>query len=152
MPFTRPLINIEEAIKLNLIREEVIVQSGKTEYKTTKMQLIPFMDRLEMEKYYDEASLVICQAGVGSIMMGLKKNKKILSMARLKEFDEHIDDHQLEILHVFSIENYIMPWGIDNGLEELLIKMKTFEPKKYPFQEEKISDTIINYLNNNIRK
>ena len=110
MPFTRPLIEIDAAIRDGLLPEPVIVQSGKTLYSSERMQLTPFFDKLELERMYEQASLIICQAGVGSIMLGLRQKKKVISIARLAKFDEHIDDHQLEILDVFSKSGAVLAW------------------------------------------
>lgn len=144
-PFTRPLIEIETAIKSGVIKEKVIVQSGATHFQSAHMTLVPFYGSHELEALCEEASYVICQAGVGSIMMGLRKSKKVIAVPRLKDYNEHIDDHQLEILHVFSKNHYILPWR-DEKLETVIAKLNSFVPAQYPFQEEKISDAIINYL------
>lgn len=152
MPFTRPLIEIENAVKDGIIKEQVIVQSGKTDYNSRYMKLVPFFDQEELQKHYEEASLIICQAGVGSIMLGLKKRKKVIAIARLKKNHEHIDDHQTEILHVFSVNNYILPWQGEGDLKNILQNISSFNAVSYPFHEEKISDAIIDYLNNTFKK
>src|ERR1700733_928427 len=100
MPFTRPLIEIDQAISAGLLPSPVVVQSGKTTYSSPHMTLVPFYDKDELERMYETASLIISQAGVGSIMQGLRRHKKVIAIARLSKFDEHIDDHQLEILDV----------------------------------------------------
>lgn len=148
-PFTRPLQEIELAIETGLIKDDVIVQGGKTEFDSKYMKIVPFFDRIELEDLYNKADLIICQAGAGSIMMGMEKNKKIISIARLKKFDEHIDDHQKEILDVFSKNNYIIPWGGGN-LPAILEKVAAFKPEKYPFGNHKIEDSIIKYIEENL--
>src|ERR1700685_393156 len=95
MPFTRPLVEIEGAVRQGLITQPVVVQSGNTIYASSYMELVPFYGKEDLEQMYERAALVICQAGVGSIMLGLRKKKKVIAIARLSEFDEHIDDHQL---------------------------------------------------------
>ncbi len=77
------------------------------------MQLTLFFDKLELERMYEQASLIICQAGVGSIMLGPRQKKKVISIARLAKFDEHIDGHQLEILDVFSKSGAALAWRGD---------------------------------------
>jgi UDP-N-acetylglucosamine transferase subunit ALG13 len=150
MPFQRPLIEIEKLIKKGVINQEVVVQSGHTRYESSLMRLIPFMSHEEFEGFYEKADLIICQAGVGSIIMGLKKNKKVISLARKFEFNEHIDNHQDEILHVFSVQNYILKWDAQTDLEDLLINIGNYQPKPYPFSEEKVSTKIIEFINQNL--
>jgi len=95
---------------------------------------------------YERATLVMCQAGVGSIMLGLRKRKTIIAIARRAAYDEHIDDHQLEILDVFSKLGSVLPWRGEGDLPEVLARAADFTPVPYPFGEEKISRTILEFL------
>ena len=152
MPFTRPLVEIDGAIRRGLISEPVIVQSGKTAFESQRMELVPFFGKEELEQMYERASLVICQAGVGSIMLGLRKQKKVISIARLSEFDEHIDDHQLEILNVFAQTGAVLPWTGRGDLHEVLGRVDNFTSAGYPFGKERISGEILNYLAATVRR
>src|SRR6202034_621264 len=100
MPFIRPLKEIERLIIAGVIKENVIVQAGVTQFPTNHMDIYSFFDKDAFDKLYNEASLIITHAGEGSIILGLKNNKKIISIARLMKYNEHIDDHQLDILNV----------------------------------------------------
>jgi UDP-N-acetylglucosamine transferase subunit ALG13 len=151
MPFTRPLIEIEAAVRQGLLPQPVVVQSGNTSYSSPCLNLVPFFGKDELERHYEQADLVICQAGVGSIMLGLRKQKKVISIARLAKFDEHIDDHQLEILEVFAKSGAVLAWQGAGDLSEVLAMAKTFVSAGYPFGQEKISAEILRYLNENVR-
>ena len=146
MPFVRPLAEIERAAERGLLHGPIIVQCGKTYYESQRLQLVPFFGREELERLYEQASLVICQAGVGSIMLGLRKGKKVIAIARRRRHDEHIDDHQLEILDVFSKAGNILPWNGDGDLPQVLERAANFVPAPYPFGEELISQAILAYL------
>ncbi len=151
MPFTRPLIEIDAAIRDGLLPEPVIVQSGKTLYSSERMQLTPFFDKLELERMYEQASLIICQAGVGSIMLGLRQKKKVISIARLAKFDEHIDDHQLEILDVFSKSGAVLAWRGEGDLRDVLTRAQAFVSAGYPFAKERVSLEILRYLEASVK-
>ena len=146
MPFTRPLIEIDAALRAGLLPTPVVVQSGKTDFVSPQMTLTPFFDKHELERKYEDASLIICQAGVGSIMQGLRKHKKVIAIARLSKFDEHIDDHQLEILDVFSKSGAVLAWQGNGDLSEVLRRAETFVSAGYPFGQEKISAEILHFL------
>ena len=150
MPFVRPLREIEQASIRGLLPEPVIVQSGNTQYASLRLELVPFFGKEELERMYDQATLIICQAGVGSIMLGLRKHKRIISIARLSRFDEHIDDHQLEILDVFSRIGAVLPWRGEGDLAEVLARVQSFVPVGYRFTQERISSTILEYLRRSI--
>jgi UDP-N-acetylglucosamine transferase subunit ALG13 len=152
MPFVRPLAQIEEAIRQGVIREPVVVQNGRTAYSSPAMQCVPFFGKQQLEQMYEDASLIICQAGVGSIMLGLRKNKKVISIARLAKFDEHIDDHQLEILDVFAKSGAVLPWKGDGDLPDVMKRAEGFISAGYPFSEENISRSILDYLEANVKR
>jgi UDP-N-acetylglucosamine transferase subunit ALG13 len=113
---------------------------------------VPYFGKEELEQMYERAALVICQAGVGSIMLGLRKQKKVISIARLSEFDEHIDDHQLEILNVFAQTGAVLPWAGRGDLDAVLGRVDGFTSAGYPFAEERISGEILNYLASTVRR
>ena len=48
---------------------------------------------------------------------GKIKNKKVIAVPRLKEFREHVDDHQLEIIRKLKQE----------GLIEMVLELKDLE-------------------------
>lgn len=146
MPFVRPLAEIEQAAARGVLGEPIMVQSGKTTFESGHMTLVPFFDKEALETMYEGASLIISQAGVGSIMTGLRKHKKVIAIARRRTYDEHIDDHQLEILDVFSKAGAILPWRGEGDLESVLAEIPRFIPTPYPFTEEKISGAILEYL------
>ena len=146
MPFVRPLREIELAAKDGLLPEPVVVQSGNTQYTSARLTLVPFFDREELERMYEQATIIICQAGVGSIMLGLRKHKKIISIARLSRIDEHIDDHQLEILELFSQIGAVLSWKGDGDLTDVLARAQSFVPAGYRFTRERVSSTILEYL------
>jgi len=146
MPFTRPLAEIERAAAQQLLPQPIVVQAGKTSYESRHMRIVPFFGREELERMYEQASLLICQAGVGSIMLGLRKGKKVIGIARRRQFDEHIDDHQLEILEVFAKAGNILPWEGNGDLPAVLERARDFVPAAYPFAAERISGAILEYL------
>jgi UDP-N-acetylglucosamine transferase subunit ALG13 len=151
MPFIRPLLEIDAAARRGLLPQPIVVQSGRTTFESPYMKLVPFFGKEELEQMYEQATLVICQAGVGSIMLGLRKHKKVIAIARLARYDEHIDDHQIEILDVFSKSGAVLPWRGDGDLAVMLERAETFVSAGYPFGEEKISDAILNYLDMHIK-
>src|SRR5690554_4069176 len=99
--FTRPLLALEAYLKENLLGEDVVVQAGYTQFVSTRMKIIPFFNLVELEKLYEEARVVICHGGTGSVVTGVKLGRKVIVVPRLKKYGEHIDDHQLELVNAF---------------------------------------------------
>ena len=79
----------------------------------------------------DEATLIITHGGVGSIVSALKKNKKVIVVPRLKKYNEHIDDHQLEIVEEFKKRKHILLNTNLNDLYSDLCNIEYFKPNLY---------------------
>lgn len=146
LPFDRPLLEIEKAIEKGLIKEEVIVQNGHTLFETEKMTLRPFIPLNELLALYDDADLIISQAGTGSFIKGLRKNKKIIGIARLAKYGESVDDHQIELLNEFSQAKYILPWREEDDFESIFLESRNFEPKPFISDNKKITEFLTNYI------
>lgn len=149
IPFFRPLKEIESLVKKGVIKEEVIVQAGHTNFESDYLNISNYFDKDCFDKNYADASFIISHAGVGSIMNGLRFNKKIIVIARRKKYKEHINDHQLEISSTFSSKGYILSWHEHDNLMDVIDRLVTFIPRKYPFFKGRISETIIDFLENN---
>ena len=120
-----------DAIENSNINEEIIVQAGHNEYKSSKMKIFDFIPYDEMVKLIKESSLVITHGGTGSILMPLKMNKKVIACPRLSKYNEHVDDHQTQIVDIFGEEGYILVMNDGDNLDDLYEKSKKFKPKKY---------------------
>lgn len=112
-------------------KDEIIVQAGYTKFESKKMRIFDFIPYETMEKYIDNADLVITHSGTGSILMPLKKGKKVIACARREKYGEHVDDHQLELVEVFRDEGYILELTESDNLDDLIEKSKKFKPRKY---------------------
>ena len=116
--------------------EEIIVQAGITKFESKDMKIIPYMPIKDFEECIGKADIIICHAGVGTILTALKKHKKIIAAARLKKYGEHVNDHQLQILENFKKEGYLLALE-DFGKIDLLIKeAKNFKPAIFKTNKE----------------
>lgn len=79
------------------IDEEVIMQIGETTYEPNNAKYFRFCSREEMSDIIEKSRIVVCHAGVGSIMSAIEHAKPVIVIPRRKEYNEVIDDHQLEI-------------------------------------------------------
>lgn len=141
--FTRLLDYIEKSD----LKGEIIVQAGYTKYESKRMKIFDFISYDEMEKYIDKSDLVITHAGTGSIVMPLKKDKKVIACARLSKFGEHVDDHQVELVDVFYSEGYILKIDEDTSLNDVLKNIKDFKPKKFVSNTKKFIENLEQEIN-----
>lgn len=144
--FTRLLKAVDDAINNGYIKEEVVAQAGFTKYNSDNIKIFDLIPKEEYENIIKMADLIITHAGVGSILTGLKHGKKVIAAARLKEYKEHTNNHQVEILNEFYNAGYILK--IDNfaDLPKVINDAKTFIPKKYQSNNENFVMMIEEYI------
>lgn len=140
--FKRLLDAIEE---LN-INEKIIAQTGSTKFESNKMEIYKYLTPEKFEEYMKEARIIITHAGVGTIIEGLKLNKKMIVAARMKKYKEHVNDHQLQILNTFESAGYIIALRDFNKLEDA-ISMK-FIPKKFVSNNKNFINLLDTEINN----
>ncbi|MGG7079201.1 PssE/Cps14G family polysaccharide biosynthesis glycosyltransferase [Clostridium sardiniense] len=128
------------------INEEVLIQSGNTEFSSKKYKVIPFLSPKEFDEYINKSDLVITHGGVGSILTGLRYKKKVITMPRLSKYKEHNDDHQLEICNKLSKEGYTINCTDFDSLNEAIKNYKEIDLKEYVFDNSKL----INFINDTI--
>ncbi len=136
--FTRLLEEIDRLIEKGVITDQVIVQAGySSNYKSKNMQIFDLIRKDEFDKLIKDCSLLITHAGVGNILTGLKYKKKIIAVPRLKEYKEHVNNHQLEITNTFNSEGYIIGINDVKELKGAILKIKKFKPKKFISNNDK---------------
>ena len=144
--FHRLLEEVEKNIENGNIDEEVMVQAGFTKYESNKMTMFDEISREKMDELINESDFIITHAGVGSIINALKKEKKVIVVPRLKKYNEHVNDHQLDIVKDFNSKGYII--GIEDVtmLGEAIKKIRDFKPKKYISNTNNFIKIIDNYI------
>lgn len=146
--FKRLLEYVDDAINKKIIKEKVIAQVGHTKYKSDNIEMFDLIPREEMESLVEKANIIITHGGVGFITDAIKHNKKIIAVPRLKKYEEHTNDHQMQIIEEFSKLGYLLPLYENDTLENVLNKLKTFKPKKY-VKSHKIVDIIEDFIEKN---
>lgn len=150
--FTRLIEEIDNLIDKKVIKEEVIVQAGCTRYKSRNIKIFDLIPHDEFEKIVSECSLLITHGGVGSILTGLKKNKVVIAVPRLKRYNEHESDHQLQIIKEFDDLGYIIGLKSVSELEQGLEKAKSFKPNKFKSNNKEFVSIIDNYIEEEEKK
>ena len=140
--FHRLLSWIDTLVEKKIINDKVVVQAGFTKYSSKNMEILDYISMEEFEELMDECSILITHGGVGSIMAGLKKHKKVIAIPRLEKYLEHTNDHQIQIVTKLEEEGYILGANSCEELEKSLEKISKFIPKKY----ESNTKNVINFL------
>lgn len=129
--FDRLLRELDRLIEVGYISTDVIVQAGFTKYTSKNMKVFDFISMDEFRAYVEKSAVVICHGGVGSILSSIQLRKKVIAVARLKEFNEHENDHQVEIVSRFDDLNYIIGCLEVRQMEQAFERLNEFKPSKY---------------------
>ncbi|MCD8335808.1 MAG: multidrug MFS transporter [Lachnospiraceae bacterium] len=93
--FNRLVQCVDELRIKNVIKEEVIIQKGYSTYEPNACECCDFFPYKEMISLVEKARIVITHGGPSSFIMPLQIGKIPVVVPRRKEFDEHVNDHQL---------------------------------------------------------
>ena len=129
--FHRLLEKMDELIEKKVIDEKVLVQSGYTKYESKNMRVFDLIPQEELDRYQEQADLIITHGGVGSIISSIKKDKKVIAVPRLHKYQEHVNDHQKQIVEAFDRKGYIIGVNSVKELEKAILKAQDFIPLKY---------------------
>lgn len=141
--FYRILEALEDKLDKHLIDDEVVVQAGcSADFKSKYMKIFDLIPMDEFDEMIKKCDLLITHGGVGSIITGLKNNKKVIAAARLSKYNEHVNDHQLQIIDNFSKEGYILKLDNFDDIDKLIKDSSKFKPKKFKSNTDNMIDLI----------
>ncbi|MCC7552645.1 beta-1,4-galactosyltransferase [Candidatus Micrarchaeota archaeon] len=135
IPFDRLIHKLNQINKNNIF--DITAQIGKSNFQFINInKIIDYLTPNELKKEIKRCDIVISHAGAGTIIDLIKLNKKCVLVPRLKEFEEAVDNHQVEICKELEKEGACICYDISK-LEELLpkatkvLKNKSKEYKKF---------------------
>ncbi|MEM5830887.1 MAG: PssE/Cps14G family polysaccharide biosynthesis glycosyltransferase [Candidatus Aenigmatarchaeota archaeon] len=149
--FNRLIKKVDELVEKGKIREKVIAQIGYSTYKPKNFKYFSFASEEEILRLNKKARIIISHGGVGSIILGLQFKKPIIVVPRLKKFNEHIDDHQIQIAKEFGKYKKVLTCFDVEKLEQIIKKAKNFKPS-VSSKSQRIFKIIKSYLENNENK
>lgn len=95
-PFNRLIQKVDELKRDGVITEEVIMQTGFSTYEPKNCQWSKLIPYQQMVKNIADARIVITHGGPASFIMPLQIGKIPIVVPRQHQYDEHVNDHQVE--------------------------------------------------------
>lgn len=126
MPFYRMAKAVDEfAAQTN---EEVIVQTGYTDYSYKYAHPFDFCTKSQMQEYLSSANLLILQGGWGAISEAMDLGKKIVVIPR-HNVTEHIHD-QVQLIRKLDEMQCVIGVFDETKLSDAIKKAENFEFKQ----------------------
>lgn len=105
--FNRLLKEIDSLVANKIIKDEIFAQIGSSDYIPKNYNYSFFLNQNDFKEKMESCEIVITHAGTGAIISALKAEKKVIAVPRLAKYNEHVDDHQIQIVEQFVNANYI---------------------------------------------
>ena len=144
--FNRLLKEIDKLIDDGVIEDEVFAQIGASEYIPRNYKYEYFLDRNRIAEIMNSCDTVITHGGTGVIIGAVKKGKRVIAVPRLAKYGEHVDDHQLQLLHQFDDLQLICACYEMNDLGECYKNLKTMQFRPYVSNTDVVIASIDEYL------
>lgn len=145
-PFDRLLKKIDELIESGFIEEKVIAQIGSSAYCPRFYEYTNYIKERRFSELLAKSRIIITHGGVGTITKGLTMHKKVLIVPRLKKYNEHVDDHQIEIAEIFYKMKYAMMCSDMDNLEKCIRELDAVKFREYNFSYVNLANYVQDYL------
>lgn len=152
-PFNRLVGALNSLIDQKLYApEEIVMQSSIYDLKP-KFTAFELIDAERFHKFMQEAELVITHGGVNSIISCMNLHKPFIIAPRLKQYGEHVDDHQLEIAQLMKENLNAVVIQDFSQLQQAIIEAKSTSycpwVSKRPQLIKALSKTITTFMESN---
>ena len=107
---------------------DVYIQTGFAAFKPINCEFSKAIDFYEFEEKMDKADLIISHGGAGCIAGALERNKPTILVPRLKKFNEHNNDHQLELVSVLEKQGRVLAVYNIRNLYNMIRRAWQFKP------------------------
>ena len=101
-PFDRLVKKIDELVASEVIKEEVIIQTGFSTYEPKHCKWRKLFPYREMLENVEKARIVITHGGPSSFIMPLQIGKTPIVVPRQFKYGEHVNDHQVAFSRAVS--------------------------------------------------
>lgn len=145
-PFNRLLEAVDRLVGEGKIPDEVFAQIGSSDYVPRNFPSRAFLDQDEFAAELDRADIVLTHGGTGVIINAVKRGKKVIAVPRLRQYGEHVDDHQIELLRQFEALDLICRWDDCGTLDEAVALVKKTQYKPYQSNTQAIIDSIEDFI------
>lgn len=106
--FDRLLQEVDRLVGERAIKEKVVGQIGNSKYEPRNFKWFRFTSFDKLDRLYMGADVMITHGGAGSILNGLDRGKPVIAVPRLEKYNEHVNDHQMDLVKFLEKKNKII--------------------------------------------
>ncbi len=109
-PFNRLMQWIEILLEEDLIQEEVVVQYGTCTTLPSGATVYRILKEDAFRELIERSRLVIAHCGEGTVLLLDQLSKPYILVPRSQRFQEHVDDHQVELAMALTQMDVPIGW------------------------------------------
>lgn len=144
--FDRLVHAVDKAVSSKIINEEIFGQVGKGGYSPQNFDSVEILDKIQFDQYFNQSSMIISHAGMGSITMALDQLKPILVVPRLKKYKELVNDHQVATATRFEKLGHVLASYDLKDLESKIRTLRDFKPAPRISQADEVARFIGQFI------
>lgn len=115
--FNRLIKEVDDLKKEGLIKDDVFIQSGYSDYLPKYCEHQKMISHATMQEKIKEARLVITHGGPASVMDVIVAGKSPIVVPRQAAFGEHVDNHQVKFCRFIITKGYAV--SLVENIEDL---------------------------------
>ena len=144
--FLRLLKIVDNAITRGIVKDEVVAQIGHTKFESKNIKTYKFMSQNKINEYIEKSDLIVTHGGVGILTTALINKKKVFAIPRTKEYKEHVNNHQMQIVDKFCELGYIKKINDYDDFVKEYNNLNKFKPVFPEFNNEKLLNIITDFI------
>ena len=125
---------------------QLTAQVGFDHYQSKYYACFDMIADEDFKRLIDEADLIIAHAGTGTVTSSIKRGKKVIIFPRLAEYDEHYDDHQLDLADLFTGQGYVLQARTKDELRDCIEHIDAFHPAPFVSNNARMNELVINFI------
>lgn len=91
-----------------IAEEPVVMQIGSAKYEPVHAEWFRFAPQKQVDELCGAARVIVGHAGAGTILSAFHHNRPVVIVPRRFPYQEHVDDHQLDLAHALSSQNKVI--------------------------------------------
>ena len=143
--FDRLIKTMDNLVGKGIVREEVVMEIGSAKHEPKHCKWFRLLPSQEHLDYLKRADIIITHGGSGLIINALKSGKPTIVVPRYRKFNEHVDDHQLELTRAMESAGRMLAAYDMQELAGAIKSARNFKVKKTE-RKSKIINMLERYI------
>lgn len=146
--FNRLLRAVDEAVEKGRITDEIFAQVGSSTYAVKSFNTVDYLNHDEFNSKLKECDIVLTHGGTGVIVNSVKLGKRVVAVPRLVQYNEVVDDHQMQLVGAFEKLGMVTGCYDCNNIAEAIQAAREKEVTPFKSNTENVIKSIDEVIRN----